>query len=115
MGTNFYVSIKGLCPHCKEGIPELAQTIHLGKRSAGWKFNLQLNNEKYYKNWQEMKEWLKDKEIVNEYCDSVALNEFIGMVEELKDEDESWYWKIAKIKDNSIYIDGYKFSDYEFS
>ena len=60
MGTNFY-AIGNVCKVCDRGDGE----IHLGKSSIGWTFALQANDWKFYKNWEEMKIWLKDKIIKN--------------------------------------------------
>ena len=48
------------CFHCNE--------IHIGKDSAGWKFNFNYNGGKFYSNFNELLDWLKDKIIVDEYC-----------------------------------------------
>jgi hypothetical protein len=72
----------------------------------GWKFCLQLNDRKYYKDLDEMKEWTKDKKIENEYGENISYKDF---------------WKIVKSQQNSIMKDnyvikigGYNFLDCEF-
>ena len=86
MGTNYHLNYK-LCPKCGRG-----EEIHLGKSSAGWKFVLQYNDGKYYKNWEEMQVWLKERidggdEIRNEYEDKINLKDFINEVEQKQKED----------------------------
>lgn len=104
MGTNYYAKIN-ICPTCKK--PE--EEIHLGKSSAGWQFSFQYNNGRFYKNIKEMKKWLFNKEIENEYGEKVSYNDFWKMVKEKQ--------KIIdpeKLNDEII-IDGYKFFNREFS
>ena len=103
MGTNFEVRINN-CEHCQR-----YDEIHLGKSSYGWKFCFQLNGKKYYKNIEELKEWLKDKEIYNEYENPISYDKFWEIVEMRQ--------KLKKSQDDDyvINIDGYDFLDYEFS
>ena len=108
MGTNYDLKYK-ICDECGR-----FDTLHLGKSSGGWKFALQANDFKYYKNWEEMKSWLEAKcdtrgRIYDEYNEEIKLKDFIDLVE-----------KKQKIKqpdvDNGTQdIDGYRFSNYEFS
>ena len=110
MGTNYY-TIENYCDKCKR-----SETIHLGKNSYGWTFSFQYNGGKYYKNMAELKKWLKGKKIENEYGENVSNKEFWKMVEEKQ-----------KVKTNlnhteevgrtgtDFLIDGYSFSDCEFS
>ena len=63
------------CGHKPDG-------IHLGKSSAEWQFCFQHNGRKYYKNVKEMKEWLKDKQIENEYGEIITSKDFWKMIEE---------------------------------
>lgn len=109
MGTNYYAKIN-ICPCCKR--PE--ETVHLGKSSYGWTFALQYNGGKFYVNFKEMKKWLKDKVIENEYGEKVSLDDFVELVEskkKIKNPDADY-----GIRGNSIMkIDGYKFFDWDFS
>lgn len=75
MGTNYYVKTKE-CPTCHHKPEE----IHLGKSSAGWRFSFQYNGGRFYKTVKEMKMWLKDKEIKNEYGEDVSYKSFLQMV-----------------------------------
>lgn len=74
MGTNFYTRINE-CASC-----ERFEEIHLGKSSAGWQFSFQYNDGKYYKNMPQMKKWLKDKIIKNEYGEVISNEDFWKMV-----------------------------------
>jgi hypothetical protein len=103
MGTNYYTKIDKCqtCGHKPEG-------VHLGKSSYGWKFMFQANGERYYSNVPEMKEWLKDKKIEDEYGEEISQDKFWEMVEEkqkCKTESEC---------DCNI-VNGYKFFNREFS
>ena len=101
MGMNYYVQLNK-CEKCKR-----YDEIHLGKSSGGWRFSFQYNDGKYYKNVNEMKEWLKDKIIYNECDEEISYKEFWEMVKEKQKN------KIA-INEKTL-IDGYSFSNYEFS
>lgn len=116
MGTNYYVGNKA----CKE-CGHRPDQIHLGKASAGWQFSFQYNGGKFYKNVPEMKEWLKDKQIVNEYGDKISQWEFWEMVDTLqnptkgyKNHAEYCHKEYPSMTTEHI-IDGYSFSDVDFS
>lgn len=104
MGTNYYAKIN-ICPTCRK--PE--EEIHLGKSSFGWQFSFQYNDGKFYKNIEEMKKWLFDKVIENEYGEIVLHNDFWKMVKEKQKTIDP-----EKLSDEII-IDGYKFFNREFS
>lgn len=109
MGTNYRTKIN-ICPCCKR--PE--EEVHLGKSSDGWSFALQYNGGRFYTNFEEMKEWLKDKVIENEYGEKVSKEEFVKLVEskkKIKDPEVEREIKGCDIKK----INGYKFFDWEFS
>lgn len=113
MGTNYYVKTKKCeaCGHKPDG-------IHLGKSSAGWQFSFQYNGGQYYKNVQEMKKWLKDKEIEDEYGQAVEHKDFWNMVKVKQREKLNQY---DYCKENypgrscDLKIDGYVFTDAVFS
>ena len=108
MGTNFYVEPKDKeCNLCHRPFHE----IHLGKSSVGWKFLLQANGFKYYKNWLEMKKWLVGKKIVDEYGKVFKRKEFIEWVENKQNTLEP----IEVYYEDYNFVDGYKFYDNEFS
>ena len=109
MGVNFY-ALDDKCRCCNQRLPEASQmtSIHLGKSSMGWKFTLQLNGKKYYKNWLEMKGWLVGRKILDEYQKIISLEEFVEWVESRQDTKNP-------VDIGYIVIDGYNFLDHEFS
>lgn len=72
----------------QEYIKEKSQYIHLGKRSAGWKFNWELWDNKYYKcSIKSIKEFLNQKInegwiIINEYKEKFSVDEFFEEIHE---------------------------------
>jgi len=123
MGTNYYAHIKVIDKDIKK-LKKDAQKfgidfccfdnypIHLGRSAVGWKFRFAYNEGKYYKNWEQMKEWLKDKIIEDEYHHIISLKEFIELVESKQKTKESI---LSELKDREFNIDGYIFCNYEFS
>jgi hypothetical protein len=109
MGTNYYTKVK----KCKE-CGHKPTPIHLGKSSGGWTFSFQYNYGKYYKNIEEMKIWLRDKSIEDEYGNDINREEFWNMVER-KQEEEKLNHSIEYPTSYNYLIDGYSFSDGEFS
>jgi len=110
MGTNYYTQTKK-CPTCGHK-PE---GIHLGKSSGGWTFTFQYNGGKYYKNVEEMKSWLKGKKIEDECGKNVSYKEFWEMVEEKQKDEKNWIHASRYPSERDFLIDGYSFSDCEFS
>ena len=109
MGTNYYTKDRtNECKCCGRGVEE----IHLGKSSGGWQFSFQYNDGKYYKNVEEMKKWLKDKVIEDEYEEVVTSEEFFDMINE-KQTEENNHANTYK-DDKNIVIDGYSFTNCEF-
>lgn len=115
MGMNYYTKTNtcATCGHKPEG-------IHLGKSSYGWQFSFQYNGGEYYKNVEEMREWLKDKKIENEEGSEVSHEEFWAMVKEKQENPANKNHALEMIKSNqSSYhdtiIDGYSFTDVNFS
>ena len=108
MGTNYYTKTKKCkeCGHKPEG-------IHLGKSSSGWQFSFQYNGGQYYKNIEEMKLWLQDKEIEDEYGRNISQEEFWEMIKD-KQKEKLNHAKEYPSSSNFI-IDGYSFSDCYFS
>ena len=100
MSTNYYIHDIH-CTHCGN-----CTETHLGKASAGWKFILQANGFQHYKNWEEMKAWLKGKDIYDENDKGISNEEFFTKVEN-KQKD--------KLPDGiGVFIDGFCFYDGEF-
>lgn len=116
MGMNYYTATKP-CKTCSH----TPKQIHLGKSSAGWQFSFAYNGGQFYKNIEEMVVWLADKEIENEYGETVSHKEFWDMVEsKQKDEFKNHAHEMHKnypehVWRKEYYIDGYSFSDCEFS
>lgn len=116
MGTNFYIKTKKCneCGHKPEG-------LHLGKSSAGWQFSFQYNGGKYYKSVEAMKEWLKGKEIENEYGETVTYDQFWKMVDDKQSEKLNHavycreHYPERREKEIDFLIEGYSFSNCEFS
>ncbi len=48
-------------------------SIHLGKRSAGWKFCWNFHNNKYYSNKEELIQFVLSGRVVNEYGDKISI------------------------------------------
>lgn len=72
---------------------------------------MQANDWLYYTNWQEMKVWLQDKDIEDEYGETCTPQAFINMVERKKDTIDPSNFN----GEGDKMIDGYKFHNYEFS
>ena len=77
MGTNYYVVDEtDYCKYCGKGKKE----VHLGKSSAGWCFALNVYPEKGINNWADILDYVKDKQIYNEYGDLISVEKFIDVV-----------------------------------
>ncbi len=113
MGTNYYTRINE-CKHCKR-----FENIHLGKSSAGWQFSFQYNGGQYYQNIKEMKDFLKDKIIKDEYDHIVTHDKFWEMVESKQKNKLNHVDYMKKNHPNyserDFKIDGYSFTDCDFS
>jgi hypothetical protein len=53
--------------------------IHVGKRSGGWKFLWNFNDNKYYSTKEELLNFIRSGRIVDEYGESMDTEEFIEM------------------------------------
>lgn len=111
MGTNYYVVSKE---------PTTRTPIHIGKSSMGWKFLFhRVSNWENYINDKPLntaKQWytfLRENEkrmyVLNEYDEIIDVEWFIDMVEKKQSIQNDGNFKYA---DN---IDGYRFTDGEFS
>lgn len=78
MGTNYYVA-ENRCECCKR----FDRDIHIGKKSYGWAFSFHGFKEwpANLTTWQKWKEYLKDKEIVDEYGDIIHFDDFVELIE----------------------------------
>jgi hypothetical protein len=54
-------------------------TVHLGKRSSGWKFCWNFHDGKYYNNKEELFEFIRSGRVVDEYGELIDNEEFIEM------------------------------------
>jgi hypothetical protein len=54
-------------------------SIHLGKRSMGWKFCWNFHDNKYYSNKEELLGFIRGGRVVNEYGEEQEIEEFITM------------------------------------
>jgi len=108
MGTNYYTKINE-CEHCNR-----YNEIHLGKSSAGWQFSFQYNGGRFYKNVKEMKEWLKDKKIEDEYGSTITHKDFWEMVKDKQIHSNRNHADTFSVNNHEMLIDGYSFTDCEF-
>lgn len=54
-------------------------SIHLGKRSGGWKFCWNFHDNKYYSNKEQLLDFIRSGRVVDEYGEEWNVNEFILM------------------------------------
>ena len=54
-------------------------SVHLGKRSMGWKFCWNFNDNKHYSNKQELIDYVLSGRVVNEYGEELDSQEFLDM------------------------------------
>ena len=54
-------------------------SVHLGKRSMGWRFCWNFNKEKYYRNKEELLAFIRSGRVVDEYGAEEDIEEFIEM------------------------------------
>ena len=52
-------------------------SVHLGKRSGGWKFSWNFHNNKFYSNKEELLKFIRSGRVVDEYGAEVEVEEFI--------------------------------------
>lgn len=107
MGRNFYIR-EYECGKCGR-----YEEVHLGKSSGGWEFAFQYNGGRYYKNIEELREWLKDKQILDESGCEIPYKEFWSLVESKK--GGLSHTKEYPKDTTSFSIDGYDFTDSSFS
>ena len=100
MGTNFYIKDKEYDDVC--------ELTHIGKMSAGWRFNFAYDN---FKSIEEVREDLKNKMIVDEYGEEYTYEQFMQDVEDIQHQKTH----ADGIYDCFINIDGYDFAIGEFS
>lgn len=54
-------------------------SVHLGKRSGGWKFCWNFNGNKYYSNKKELLKFINSGRVIDEYGMEISSKEFIQM------------------------------------
>jgi hypothetical protein len=54
-------------------------TIHLGKRSSGWKFCWNFHENKFYSNKEQLLSFIRSGRVVDEYGEEINPDEFIEM------------------------------------
>lgn len=54
-------------------------SIHIGKRSSGWKFLWNFNDDKYFSNKEQLLSFIRSGRVVNEYGELQDTEEFITM------------------------------------
>lgn len=91
MGTNFYLR-KNISTEKKNELhsyidnedwyslqKHIPTEIHIGKKSAGWKFLWNANKFKYFKpNKESIMEFLQSGQIVDEYGEKISFDQFIN-------------------------------------
>lgn len=106
MGTNYYIH-NNKCQICGR-----YEEIHLGKSSSGWQFSFQYNDGKFYKNVNEMKKWLKNKQIYDEYDKKISYDDFWKMVNE---KQKNINHAQRHPSENDFVIGGFSFTNCWFS
>lgn len=79
MGTNYY-TVENYCNHCNQ----YKEDLHIGKDSYGWCFSFRGYKYGGPISWQQWKEYLKDKLILNEYGEKVSYDSFVELIEKHK-------------------------------
>ena len=111
MGTNYYAVPKK---------PTIANALHIGKSSCGWKFLFHevnkgwcsFDNELELHTYEQWKHYLENNEdivILNEYDEEVSVRSFLKMVNKKQ---------LEKNIDNFTHcknVNGYRFTDRDFS
>lgn len=149
MGTNYYI-VENECECCKR-----KDLIHIGKSSGGWAFSfrgykntygtIETDDRKDIKypydvdliSWENYKQVLKNKKIIDEYHEEIPYDEFVEMIETYKSpsfinergrqnmdhityilNDERYTWVHSRYSDVEEHWHdnlGYSFSRTEFS
>lgn len=90
--------------------------VHLGKRSSGWKFCWNFNNNKYYSNKEELLSFIRSGRVVDEYGDEQNVEEFITMSLEWGEPDgltvNEEYRRKERVKGHgTFWLDNEKYDD----
>ena len=119
MGTNYYVV---------RNRPTIDDPIHIGKASIGWMFHFQAQNDKWHdppvvwNTYPQVKKWLYDNTvastdfvIMNEYDEIIPYEELIELIDDkqtdpfCRDNPDNFDGRFTRN------VDGYRFSDEDFS
>jgi len=92
-------------------------SVHLGKRSSGWKFLWNFHDNKYYHDQESLFSFINSGRVVNEYGELIPTHEFIEMAltwctdgYDLQSYDNehpktNWFHNVER------YVDGLRISD----
>jgi hypothetical protein len=90
-------------------------SIHLGKRSAGWKFCWNFHKNKYYSDKESLLEYIRSGRVVDEYGEEQKVEEFITMALEWGKPDglvvNREYRKKERAKGVGSFFDDPKYDD----
>jgi hypothetical protein len=91
--------------------------VHLGKRSSGWKFSWNFNDNKFYSNRQSLLDYILSGRVIDEYGEEIGNEEFIEMALSWGEPDglvfNEEYEKKQLKKNPKAYIHGPKYWDRE--
>ena len=91
--------------------------IHVGKRSGGWKFLWNFNDNRFYSNREELLSFIRSGRIVSEYGDEEPVEEFIEMALDWGQPDglifNEEYEKKLLEKNPNAWVHGSKYWDLE--
>lgn len=112
MSTNYYAV---------RARPTIEKPIHIGKSSGGWKFLFEAHNDTYntppvvWNTYKQVMTWLhnyvevsKEYVILDEYDDTISLDEFKALVDRKQNENNPDDFTYARN------VDGYRFMDEYF-
>jgi hypothetical protein len=93
--------------------------VHLGKRSMGWKFLWNFNEDKFFNDKESLFEFIRSGRIIDEYGNELSQDEFIEMALSWGQEDgfdvESYYLEYPERRASwskpERYVDGLRISD----
>ena len=93
--------------------------VHLGKRSMGWKFLWNFNEDKFFNDKESLLEFIRSGRIIDEYGNELIMDEFIEMALSWGQEDgfdvESYYLEYPEHRNSwskpERYVDGLRISD----
>lgn len=90
-------------------------SIHLGKRSHGWKFCWNFHKDKYYHDKESLLEFIRAGRIVDEYGEEQDINEFILMALNWGEPNglvvNEEYRKSERMKGKGSFFDDPKYDD----